>query len=66
MTITPVKVGIARMLMGQGRSMQEAAIALGVRSCDLDRSLWAYIGTPTDDLIATAPRHVLRKYDPDF
>lgn len=40
----------ARQAMKCGLSMQQTAIQLGVRSSDLDYSLWHFIGVSDEDL----------------
>lgn len=47
-----------RMMRDEGKSMKDAACALGVLAADLDRSLWQHLGTPPEDLsVAPVVRH---------
>ena len=48
--ISAVIVASAKRMMREGKSMKEAARALGVLATDLDRSLWQHLGTPPEDL----------------
>ena len=52
----------ARRMMREGQSMTSAAIALGVRSGELDRALWAYIA---EDDEALEPVYIW-PWEPDF
>lgn len=56
-------VAAARIVMAHGASMQEAAVQLGVRSSELDLSLWRHIGTPTGELLAEKRK---RRWRADF
>jgi hypothetical protein len=38
--VPELHVRSARVLMREGMSLRETAVALGVRSCDLDVALW--------------------------
>lgn len=58
-------VAAARLIMGAGSSMTEAAVQLNVRSSDLDLALWRNIGTPIAELLPSRERRVTR-YKPDF
>jgi hypothetical protein len=65
--VSPVQVGMARILMEHGSSMTEAAVHLGVRSADLDLAMWRNIGTALDELVASRPRRASRRrYAPAF
>lgn len=63
MKITGPHVAAARLLMSAGGSMQASAIALGIRSVDLDQALWAHLSTPTQELLAPKRK---RRHRPDF
>lgn len=60
--MTSQQVAEARRMMAGGMSMQQAAIALGVRSSDLDWMLWNLISVPTEDLEPEGRK----TYAPDF
>ena len=67
MTVSPVQVAMARILMENGSSMTESAVHLKVRSYDLDLALWNNLGTPLDELVASRPRRIVRRrYEPAF
>jgi hypothetical protein len=54
--VTIRQVARARELMKDGYSMRQAAVELGVRSCDLDQTLWLYLGTDVEAVIADKPQ----------
>lgn len=66
MTLSPVQIGMARILMENGSSLVDAAVSIGVRSSDLDLALWRNLGVPLDELLKAKRRVRKRKYAPDF
>lgn len=60
--VTRLDVAEAKRLMAGGMSMTEAANALNVLRSDLDRNLFAWLGSPAD--VIAAP--VRRIYPADF
>lgn len=52
--LSPETVVEAREMMALGAGINDIALGLGLRSCDLDYSLWHYLSVSNDDL--TPPR----------
>jgi len=61
-SVDPETVLKARQMMREGQSMTSAAVALGVRSGELDKALWTHIA---DDDAALEPVYIW-PWEPDF
>lgn len=61
--ISPQVIVVARQMMREGRSMQQAALALGIIPSNyLDHALWQHIATSDAELIG----RINPKWEADF